>query len=191
MIRVPAPSNQLKMAPYVIVPSVLGAIVLMKSHPQILPSLPALLQTSMLALLSASIPLFTTICSTLTCVKSDGVYTTNPSEADLSTATSIHVLGFSSHGDLHLAESEGVFDVDTWKAVFDVAKWTCCDHMAVKDGEDVAMEDDRTSTLEGLVRSVMQTKVESEQKWKDRLERPKGEETKAGKVGGGVNEGEL
>ena len=45
---------------------------------------------------------------------------------DLNHVKSMHVLTFSSHGDLLVAESEGVFDVDTWEAVFDAAKMVCC-----------------------------------------------------------------
>ena len=45
---------------------------------------------------------------------------------DVDHVKSMHVLTFSSHGDLLVAESEGVFDVDTWEAVFDAAKMVCC-----------------------------------------------------------------
>jgi exosome complex component RRP46 len=73
-----------------------------------LPPLPALLQTALLALLSASIPLDTTYTATIT--KLD---------------TSMHVFAFSAEKQLLVAESEGDFKFEDWDVACAEAEEEC------------------------------------------------------------------
>ncbi|RKF60683.1 Exosome complex component RRP46 [Erysiphe neolycopersici] len=93
--------------------------------------LPALLQTATMALISASIPLSLTINSI--CIArlnspnpSNSILQRNPTITQVKTADSIHVLAFTSHGDLVLAESEGIFSMSDWNQIFELGKELCC-----------------------------------------------------------------
>ncbi|RKF59142.1 Exosome complex component RRP46 [Golovinomyces cichoracearum] len=92
-------------------------------------SLPALLQTATMALLSASIPLFLTVTSTCIALappSSSKSVIQNPSLLEAQAADSVHVFSFTCHGDLLLAESEGVFSLANWNNIYEVAKEICC-----------------------------------------------------------------
>ncbi|KAI9786703.1 MAG: exosome non-catalytic core subunit rrp46 [Peltula sp. TS41687] len=130
--------------------------------------LPALLQTSLLALLSACIPLSVTFMSVLVVVLSDGNFACNPSPDELEQAASIHVLAFSLHGDLLVVESEGSFDIDIWQGVFDYAKSICCTSTTTKEeGRRTAPEDG--TNLEGFLRDTLEKKIALDQTWKESL----------------------
>ena len=132
--------------------------------------LPALLQTSMLALLASSIPLSMTLTSTLIAVDSLGHLLQDPSAKQVHTASSIHVLAFSSHGDLLVVESEGAFSIDTWSEVAKRAKHIC-QGRSIEDGskEDVDMDNGRQMNLEDVMRNTVKEKISREQRWKERL----------------------
>ncbi|GAB7350418.1 hypothetical protein MBLNU459_g1031t1 [Dothideomycetes sp. NU459] len=124
--------------------------------------LPALLQASMLSLLSASIPLAMTFNAALLAVTPSGKILVNPDPRTLVQAASVHVLAFSSRGDLILDESEGSFDLDTWNGVFEEAKRACCD---ADEGE---MDEDRQEpSLQTFVQRVVDAKVDKDRAWKD------------------------
>lgn len=129
---------------------------------QALSLLPALLQASMLSLLSASIPLAMTFNAALLAVTSPGKIVLNPEPKALVRASSLHVLAFSSHGDLILDESEGAFDIDVWDNVYDEAKRACC------NAEEGDMDQDRQEpTMQTFVERVVDAKVDKDRSWKD------------------------
>ncbi|KZF23668.1 hypothetical protein L228DRAFT_122105 [Xylona heveae TC161] len=137
-----------------------------------LPILPALFQTSILALMSAAIPLGKTVTSTLVAVSSSDEIIDSPSAAQLAEAASTHVLAFSSHGELLVNESEGSFSIETWERVYEQAQRLCRGEDkkgagAMVDGSE--MEVDRADCLEDFVRGVMQEKTVKEQAWKEGL----------------------
>ena len=120
---------------------------------QNLPLLPALLQASMLALLSTSIPLSMTLTSTLIAVDFLGQLVQDPSVAQLREAESVHVFAFSSRGDLLLVESEGEFDIVIWGAAMEKARLVCGagGNDGGDNGEDVDMEGEEGRTLADAV----------------------------------------
>ena len=131
--------------------------------------LAALLQASILALLSTSIPLQKTLTATVVAVDSDDEIVVDPSAQRIKLASSIHVLAFSSHGDLLVVESEGHFTIDTWNKVHQKARLIC--HGEEGDGsesesEDVSMESDDALNLETALKDVVERKVANEQRWK-------------------------
>ncbi|OCK79366.1 hypothetical protein K432DRAFT_405635 [Lepidopterella palustris CBS 459.81] len=129
--------------------------------------LPHLLNTALLALLSASIPLSTTLTSTVVMILSSGKLLCSPSSADLVRAQSIqsvHVFAFSAQKSLLLAESQGEFDIDEWDEACELAEDICCKETGVAvDEMDV---DGKPENLEGFLRDVVREKVEKEQMWK-------------------------
>ena len=102
--------------------------------------LPALLQTATLSLLSAAIPLATTVTPTsLAIMNEEGERNiiVDPSPREIEKSRSFHVFAFTSHDELILAESEGSFTMKEWDSLYDTAYRQCCP----TDG-DVNMEDD-------------------------------------------------
>ena len=88
----------------------------------------------------------------------------HPSPKVLLEATSVHVLAFSSQGDLLLVESEGTMDIDQWDAVYHEAKTVCC-KPSVRDA-DVMDQDSNAQNLESFTKQVVEQQVEKERQWK-------------------------
>ncbi|KAL8767965.1 MAG: hypothetical protein Q9209_005636 [Squamulea sp. 1 TL-2023] len=134
-----------------------------------LPLLPALLQSSILGLLSTSLPLTMTLTSTLVAVSRSGELVTGPSVKALKEATSLHVLAFSSHGELLVAKSEGTFDMDIWDQVYSRAENLCrgskTGDMAQTD--DVDMEPSESDSLEDSLRGIIGKKAVKDLRWKE------------------------
>lgn len=139
---------------------------------QNLPLLPALLQTSILTLLSASIPLSMTITSIILALKNTETgtaITENPTPVECQDAASVHVLTFTSHGELLVSESEGNFDMDEWEEIYEHAKGVCCKSHG--SGEDDIMhgdglENEAKSNLTMFLKSTVQEKVATDLHWK-------------------------
>ncbi|KAK6603449.1 hypothetical protein ACHAQE_007492 [Botrytis cinerea] len=138
-----------------------------------LPLLPALLQTSVLTLLSASIPLSMTLTSVLLALKNKETGTTiieNPTPLDCQDAASVHVLAFTSHGELLVAESEGSFDLDEWEEVYEHGKSLCCKGHGLAAEDDIMHEDglenEAPSSMMMFVKSAVQEKVATDLHWK-------------------------
>ncbi|KAJ5132399.1 hypothetical protein N7448_006557 [Penicillium atrosanguineum] len=129
--------------------------------------LPALLHTSLLALLSASVPLAMTFSSALLGVTKSGDIVRDPSAADAKAASSLHVLAFSSKGHLLLNESEGCFDFDTWELIRERAVSICRGAAVSGTGEDVAMgERSNDARLDGFVRETVEDRLHVDYAWK-------------------------
>ncbi|KAF2220858.1 ribosomal protein S5 domain 2-type protein [Elsinoe ampelina] len=108
--------------------------------------LPPLLNTTSLALLHASIPLSTTLTSTIIALPSSppshpSALSTpssgtapilDPSPAQILQAKSVHVFAFSSKGEVLLAASEGGFGVEEWEGAEEVARVAC---LATSEGQ--------------------------------------------------------
>ncbi|KAL9099098.1 MAG: hypothetical protein Q9163_005352 [Psora crenata] len=135
--------------------------------------LPTLFQTAMLALLSASIPLVTTMTATLIAINARGDLSPNPSAKDLTTASSLHVLAFSSFGELLVVESEGQFSLDVWEGVVTQARGICLGFEKEGDGgEDVCMdveEEQERPSLQAALRTTIEKRFKDELKWKESL----------------------
>jgi exosome complex component RRP46 len=86
----------------------------------------------------------------------------NPSISQIQSADSVHVLAFTSQGDLLVAESEGSFDLKTWDEVYVAGKAICCDNLETshkKSGEP--------GGLATFVQSTLQQKAVGDLYWKD------------------------
>lgn len=131
--------------------------------------LPALLQTAVLALLSSSIPLSMIVTSTLIAIDAFGKLTIDPSVKEVHSASSIHVVAYSSQGDLLVIESEGSFSTDILEQVVETASQVCRGQSSEgSKNVDVHMEKGAMS-LEDSMKMLVQTKIAKEQKWKENL----------------------
>lgn len=129
--------------------------------------LPALLHTSLLALLSAAVPLSMTFTATVLAVTASGDIIRDPSPKDANTAASLHVLAISSKGHLLLNESHGFFDFDTWEKVHQHALAICHGTPASgSDGDITMVEDTVGRPLEGFVRESVEDKIHRDYAWK-------------------------
>ena len=88
----------------------------------------------------------------------------NPTLLQTQSAESIHVLGFTSHGDLLVAESEGSFTIEEWETVYAAGKAMCCDESKT---EDHIMQDEPFTGMNTFVKSALEAKVTSDLHWKD------------------------
>ena len=87
--------------------------------------------------------------------------------ASIRAASSVHVMAFTSHGDLLVAESEGDFTLQDWEAVHDAAKAICCDDSNTSgDMGDEGMGE-KNGSLMMFVKSTLEDKIESDLHWKD------------------------
>ena len=107
------------------------------------------------------------LTATFVAIDSDGVLVTQPSMEQIKLASSIHVLAFSSHGDLLVVESEGEFTIDEWDEVLQKAKLICYGEVRDESGsEDVSMRLDDVSELGIVLKDAVERKVAKEQRWK-------------------------
>ncbi|KAF3056381.1 Exosome complex component RRP46 [Daldinia childiae] len=135
-----------------------------------LPILPALLQTAVLSLLSAALPLTATLTSTSLAIVADGQskkVVLNPSPREIETSQSFHVFSFTSQDELILAESEGSFTIKEWDDAFAVAQRQCCPPVTTGDG-DTLMDDGSLpgADLKQFTRSTLEGKIASDLHWK-------------------------
>ncbi|KAL9027042.1 MAG: hypothetical protein Q9180_007391 [Flavoplaca navasiana] len=131
--------------------------------------LPTLLQSSILALLSTSLPLTMTLTSTLIAVSWCGELIFDPAARIVEKAASLHVLAFSSLGDLLVGESEGTFDMDIWDQVYAMAEKHCrtLDPGAPAGIADVDMESSKSASLEDSLKDIIEGKAAREYRWKE------------------------
>ncbi|KAJ4290685.1 exosome non-catalytic core subunit rrp46 [Collariella sp. IMI 366227] len=133
--------------------------------------MPALMQTAILALLSAGVPMKATATATAVAIgHQDGAKKAivDPSPKEIETAQSVHVLAFTSHDELLLAESEGDFTVKEWDDVYETARKICCQSPAAKEGMDMVLDEEQGAgpDMRNFVRSTMESKVAADLAWK-------------------------
>ena len=109
-----------------------------------------------------------TFASSVIAVSHSGDLVRDPSVKDIQSATSMHVLAFSSKGHLLLNESDGVFDMDTWENIYDFAKSVCLtEEEGVAVGQDVEMgATTKPEPLEQVVRDAIEDRLREDHAWK-------------------------
>jgi exosome complex component RRP46 len=117
-------------------------------------------------------PLAMTLTSVLLALKSDGKSRTvvkSPSLVQYQAANSIHVLAFTSQGELLVAESEGTFTLDDWDEVYETAKSLCFDGSKTAGDNVMQVEglEENTGGLMMFVKSTLEEKVAKDLHWKD------------------------
>lgn len=117
-------------------------------------------------------PLAMTLTSVLLALESNGKgrsFVRSPSLVQYQAADSIHVLAFTSQGELLVAESEGTFTLDDWDEVYETAKSLCSDG-SKNDGDNIMQIEgagENTGGLTMFVKSTLEEKVAKDLHWKD------------------------
>lgn len=142
----------------------------MHKNQQNLPVLPALLQTAILSLLSASIPMTATLTSMSLALVLRGDnrdLIINPMPREIQQAQSFHVLAFTSNNELILAESAGAFTMKEWDTVYSAAYDMMCTTTAMDD-TDISMGEGvpAAADLKRFIRSTVEEKTASDLYWK-------------------------
>ncbi|SPN97174.1 related to RRP46 protein, involved in rRNA processing [Cephalotrichum gorgonifer] len=133
-----------------------------------LPIIPALLHAAILALLSGAMPLKGIATAALVIVPeatSDEKTIVDPTPVQISRARSVHVLAFTSEGDLLLSESEGQFSLADWDEVVGAARQVCFrsqDDMDTDEKAGVA----RPADMKQFIRTAMASKVAADLHWR-------------------------
>lgn len=132
--------------------------------------IPALLQTAVLALLSAAVPMRATATSAVAAVLlSEGKpqITMDPSPREADKSRSVHVLAFTSFGELLLAESEGDFTMNEWDQVYETSRSACCGVAGGNETHAVLDEAQQSGPdMRQFVRSAAESKVAADLYWK-------------------------
>jgi len=110
----------------------------------------------------------TSVFLALTSTGSSKAVIHNPSLVQSQSADSVHVLAFSSHGELLVVESEGTFTMDEWDQIFEAGKVICCGtgEPTYHDMRDQELEGE-TGRMAIFVKSTLQAKVTADLHWKD------------------------
>lgn len=117
-------------------------------------------------------PLAMTLTSILLAMVSEGPARNiirNPTLQQFQSATSVHVLAFTSHGQLLVAESEGSFTLEDWNEVFEIGKAFCCDGIEESEGtvmQESGLEEDNESMMK-FAKSALREKVSVDLHWKE------------------------
>lgn len=132
--------------------------------------IPALLQTAVLALVSAAVPMRATATSAVAAISpSDGEtqITMDPSPREADKSRSVHVLAFTSFGVLLLAESEGDFSMAEWDQVYQVSQSACCG-AADSNGTHAVLDEanQKGPDMRQFIRSAAESKVAADLYWK-------------------------
>lgn len=94
----------------------------------------------------------------------------DPSAEQIRSAASVHVLAFSSHGDLLLVESDGSFGIDAWEEVVEQARHICHGAEAAEiDVDGASMDSSGQLSLENMMKNTMQERMVKEQRWRESL----------------------
>lgn len=110
-----------------------------------------------------------TFSATILAVSPSGNIIDDPSVKEMKTASSVHVLAFSSTGKLLVNESEGDFNCETWEEVHERAMRICRGSKEDQgEDEDLRMDEEGgPQHLGGFVRKTVTDRVQQEQRWRN------------------------
>jgi exosome complex component RRP46 len=103
---------------------------------------------------------YTFTCTIIACL-SKTTTQEQPTIREAIAAKSIHVLCFSSSGELLLVESEGMFNMEEWEVIVEGARVAC-----LGDVDAMAEDEDRVDTLQHAMKTVVAEKVSRAERWK-------------------------
>ena len=112
-------------------------------------------------------PLSLTLTSVLLALTSDGTakrIIRNPTLTQSQSADSLHVLAFTSQGDLLVAESEGSFTISDWEDLYEAGKAICYHETEPVDDHEM---DGKDGGMQMFVKSILQAKVAADLHWKE------------------------
>ena len=133
-----------------------------------LPILSSLINAACLALLDAAVPMIGTFIATTMAVTREGSFVQDPGVKDIKRARSLHVLAFSSWGELLLAECEGRFSLNQWNQVNAMGIESCFGHDAKESDIDMLNQNQgaRERKLHEILKGSIERQVTENNKWR-------------------------
>jgi exosome complex component RRP46 len=132
--------------------------------------IPALFHASTLALLSAAVPMRATGTSLMLAVLSEDdnpKVIIGPTPAETAKARSVHVLAFTSQGELLLCESEGHFSIPEWDEVVAIARGYSGQTLdKASYGTSMDDKDPGHTDMNRFIRSAMEADIMDAFRWK-------------------------
>lgn len=107
------------------------------------------------------------VTSTLIAIDAFGKLTIDPSMKEVQLASSIHVLAYSSQGDLLVIESEGSFSTDILEQVLDTASQVCRGQSSEGSKNVIVHMEEGAMSLEDSMKMLVRRKIAKEQEWKE------------------------
>lgn len=107
------------------------------------------------------------LTSTLIAIDAFGKLTIDPSMKEAQLASSIHVLAYSSQGDLLVIESEGSFSTDILEQVIETASQVCRGQSSEGSKNVIVHMEEGAMSLEDSMKMLVRRKIEKEQEWKE------------------------
>lgn len=134
-----------------------------------LPILPGLVNAAVAGCLDAAVEMRRLVVATMVAVmKGNGEVRVEPSPKDILRARSLHVLGFTSRGEVVLVESEGSFTLEEWENVEALARVACLGGGGGSD--DVKMQDSEVDgaakSLQEAFRDAVEARVMADERWR-------------------------
>lgn len=107
------------------------------------------------------------VTSTLIAIDAFGKLTIDPSMKEVQLASSIHVLAYSSQGDLLVIESEGSFSTDILEQVIETASQVCRGQSSEGTKNVIVHMEEGAMSLEDSMKMLVRRKIAKEQEWKE------------------------
>lgn len=107
------------------------------------------------------------LTSTLIAIDAFGKLTIDPSMKEIQLAPSIHVLAYSSQGDLLIIESEGSFSTDILEQVIETASLVCRGQISEGSKNVIVHMEEGAMSLEDSMKMLVWRKIAKEQEWKE------------------------
>jgi exosome complex component RRP46 len=135
-----------------------------------LPILAALVNAAVAGCLDAGVGMRgSVVATTVAVMKVTGELRIDPSVKDIKRARSLHVLGFSSVGELELMESEGIFSFEEWENVESLARAACLGGVA--EIGDINMQDGEVEAagknVMDVLRGAVEVRVMADERWRN------------------------
>ncbi|KAJ5721469.1 Exoribonuclease phosphorolytic domain 2 [Penicillium malachiteum] len=130
-----------------------------------LPLMPALLHSSLLALLSAAVPLSCTFLTLFFAVTRSGEIVRDPSPATTKDAESLHVISFSSTGRTLMDLVEGPCDLEIWATIRQQAKDIYQGAAVPGPDGDISMDEESSNAPGGIIRETVEDRLRRDYRW--------------------------
>ena len=132
-----------------------------------LPVLAGLVNAAVAGCLDAGVGMRGTVGATLLVITRNNEVKVGWSAAELKAARSMHVLAFSSAGELLLVESEGKFSFEEWEEVEGLGRRACVGNKPGKEGDGVDMEvEGDTKATQDVLRAAVEMRVMADERWR-------------------------
>ncbi|KAJ5717950.1 Exoribonuclease phosphorolytic domain 2 [Penicillium malachiteum] len=130
-----------------------------------LPLMPALLHSSLLALMSAAVPLSCTFMTLFFAVTRSDEIVRDPTPAVMNDAESLHVISFSSTGRTLLDLVDGPCDLEIWATIRQQAKDIFQGAAVPGPDGDISMDEESNNAPGDIIRETVEDRLRRDYRW--------------------------